>query len=126
MRLFSGYGHEDVHDKFHGGTIFQDAAIGIIWVKYQVSLGAGETIISKIRLEEWLWEMAAAKISHLHSDNEVFTADMFCEDCKSKHQSQSFSGVGAKHQNSLAERAIQTIIYMARTFMVHVSLHWCE
>ena len=70
--------------------------------------------------------MAAAKISHLHSDNGVFTADMFCEDCKFKRQSQSFSGVGAKHQNFLATRAIQTIMYMARTFMVHVSHHWCE
>eukprot|EP00804_Cyclotella_cryptica_P010026 CCRYP_015430-RA/>CCRYP_015430-RA protein AED:0.21 eAED:0.58 QI:0/-1/0/1/-1/0/1/0/97 len=26
----------------------------------------------------------------------------------------------------MAERAIQTIIYMAGTFMVHVSLHWIE
>ena len=43
-----------------------------------------------------------------------------------KNQTQSFLGVGAKHQNTLAERAIQTIIYMARTFMVHVSLHWTE
>ena len=41
-------------------------------------------------------------------------------------QSQSFSGVGAQHQNSKAERAIQTIMYMARTFMVHSSLHWTD
>ena len=51
---------------------------------------------------------------------------MFRADCKQKHQSQSFSGVGAKHQNAMAERAIQTVTYMARTFMVHVSLHWSE
>jgi len=70
--------------------------------------------------------MAAVEITHLHSDNGIFTADMFREDCKTKHQSQSFSGVGAKHQNSLAERAIQTVMYMARTFMVHVSLYWTE
>ena len=125
-RLLSGFGREDDRNKFHGGTIFQDAATGIIWVECQVSLGAGETVMSKVRFEEWLWEMAAAEIKHLHSDNGVFTADMFRDDCKMKHQSQSFSGVGAKHQNSIAERAIQTIMYMARTFMVHVSLHWCE
>jgi hypothetical protein len=125
-RLFSGYGCEDDRNKFHGGTLFQDAATGIIWVECQVSLGAGETVMSKVRFEEWLWEMAAVEITHLHSDNGIFTADMFREDCKSKHQSQSFSGVGAKHQNSLAERAIQTVVYMARTFMVHVSLHWTE
>jgi hypothetical protein len=39
---------------------------------------------------------------------------------------QSFLGVGAQHQNAKAERAIQTVMYMARTFMVHASLHWTE
>ena len=38
-------------------------------------------------------------------------------------QSQSFSGVGAQHQNSNAEQAIQTIMYMAHTFLVYSSLH---
>ena len=37
-RLFSGFGREDDRNKFHGGTIFQDTATGIIWVKCQVSL----------------------------------------------------------------------------------------
>ena len=87
-RLFSGYGCKDNRNKFHGGTLFQDAATGIIWVECQVSLGAGETVMSKICFEERLWEMAAAEISHLHSDIGVFTADMFRKDCKSKHQSQ--------------------------------------
>ncbi len=38
----------------------------------------------------------------------------------------SFSGVGAQHQHARAERAIQTIMYMARTFMVNASLHWTD
>ena len=125
-QLLSGFGCENARDKLHGGTILQDAATGIIWVECQVSLGADETIISKMHFKEWLWEMAAAEISHLHSDNGIFTADMFCADCKMKNQTQSFLGVGTKHQNAMAERAIQTIIYMARTFMVHLSLHWFE
>eukprot|EP00804_Cyclotella_cryptica_P022545 CCRYP_009449-RA/>CCRYP_009449-RA protein AED:0.37 eAED:-0.02 QI:0/0/0/1/0/0/2/0/345 len=115
-RLLSGFGREDDRYRFHGGTIFKDAATGIIWVECQVSLGAGKTVLSKARFEEWLWEMAATEIKHLHSDNGVFTADTFRDDCRTKHQSQSFSGVGAKHQNLIAERAIQTIMYMARTY----------
>ena len=39
---------------------------------------------------------------------------------------QSFSGVGAQHQNAEAERSIQTVMYMARSFMIHVALHWGE
>jgi hypothetical protein len=62
---------------------------------------------------------------HYHSNNDVFTAAEFLEDCELKHQKQTFSGVGAKHQRH-AERLIQTIMSMACTFMIHVSLHWDE
>ena len=54
--LLSGFGHDDACDRFHGGTLFQDAATVIIWVVCQVSLGAGETVMGKIWFEEWLWE----------------------------------------------------------------------
>ena len=50
--LFTGFGHESDINRFHGGTIITDAAIGIIWVKNQVSLGTGETVMVKIRFEE--------------------------------------------------------------------------
>ena len=125
-RLPTGYGREAPGNRFHGGTIFNDAATGIIWVENQISLGAGETILSKSRFEEWLWELACVEINHLRSDNGVFIAEEFRQDCSDKNQTQSFSGVGAQHQNARAERAIQTIMYMARTFMLHVSLHWTD
>ena len=64
------------------------------------------------------------KIKHYHSDNGVFTAEEFREDCQEKNQKKSFSGVGAQHQNSKAERAIQTIMWMAHKFMLHVSIRW--
>ena len=47
-------------------------------------------------------------------------------DCEGKVQSCSFSVVGDQHQNSRAERAVQTIMYMARTCMIQLSLHWKE
>ena len=37
-----------------------------------------------------------------------------------------FSGVGAQHQNAAAERAVQTIMYMVISFMIHSLLHWPE
>ena len=46
------------------------------------------------------------EIKQYRSDNGVFTAEEFREDCKNKDQKQSFSGVGAKHPNARAERAI--------------------
>jgi hypothetical protein len=67
-------------------------ATGIIWVECQVSLGANKAIMAKVHFEEWLWETAAAKISHLHSDNRFFTADMFCADCKNEELVSKFLG----------------------------------
>jgi hypothetical protein len=54
------------------------------------------------------------------------TRKSFWRDCKEKRQSQSFSGIGAQHQNARAECEIQTIMYMAQTFMIHASLHLTE
>jgi transposase InsO family protein len=111
---------------YHGGTIFRDAASKYIHVENQVSLGAGDTTVAKLKFEEWLWEQARVSVRHYHSDNGVFQAEIFTDACKEAHQTQSFSGVGAQHQNAEAERAIQTVMYMARSFMIHTALNWGE
>ena len=64
------------------------------------------------------------EISHIHSDNVIFSSDKFRLGFDNKQQEQSFSGVGSKDKNARAEKAVQNIMYMARTFMVHSSLHW--
>ena len=125
-RLPSGYGREGTRSRFNGGTIYNDAASGLIWVENQVSLGANETVMGKERFEQWMYDHACVDIKHFHGDNGIFSSEEYRADCTDKMQSQSFSGVGAQHQNSKAERAIQTIMYMARTFMVHSSLHWTD
>ncbi len=49
-------------------------------------------------------------------------ASVVRDDCISKDQSQTFSGVGAKHQNAVAERNIQTLCYWARLLYQVVNL----
>ena len=105
-RLPSGYGREASDRRFHGGTIFNDAASGSIWVENQICLGANETVMGKQHFEQWLWDQAAAEVSHYHGDNGIFTAEEYKKVCDNKGQTQSFSGVGAQHQNAHAERAI--------------------
>jgi hypothetical protein len=61
------------------------------------------------------WETSCAHVKHYQSD--------FCDSCKEDRQTQSFSGVGYQHQIAEAEHAIQTIMYMARLFMIHAALH---
>jgi transposase InsO family protein len=82
--------------------------------------------MGKERFEQWLYDIAYTTVKHFHGDNGIFASEQYCLECVEKGQTQSFSGVGAQHQNAKAERAIQTVMYMARTFVVHTSLHWME
>ena len=123
-RLLSGYGREALHNCFQGGTIYQDAASKLVRVQNQVSLGTGETTIGKSAFEDWIWQLATVKAQHYHSDNGIFNSKLFREHCADQGQRQTFSGVGAKHQNAHAERTIQTISYWARAMMVHAAIHW--
>jgi hypothetical protein len=82
--------------------------------------------MGKSCFEQWLWDMAYMEVKHYHGNNGIFSAEEYCLECKEKGQSQSFSGVGAQHQNARAERAIQRIMFMACSFMVHASLHWTD
>ena len=113
-QLPSGYGRESNVNMFHGGTIFHDAASKLIHIENQVSLGAGETLTAKLQFEEWLWEAVTVQVKHNHSDNGIFAAEEFRHQCKEDLQTQLFRGVGAQHQNSEAECAIQTIMYMTQ------------
>ncbi len=82
--------------------------------------------MGKERFEKWLYDIACVKVKHFHGDNGIFSSEEYRLECFEKKQSRSFSGVGAQHQNSKAEQAIQTIMYMAFTFLVHSSLHWTD
>jgi len=125
-RLESGYGKEGADNRYHGGTFITDGASGLVKVYPQVTLGVGDTLAAKHSFEEFLMEAAHVTVKQWHSDNGIFVANEFKEDCREKHQTQTFSGVGAQHQNAKAERGIQTIMWMARSFMLHVGLRWNE
>jgi len=89
----------------------------------QHQAGAIKTVMGKAHFEQWLRDQCVSKVKYYHGDNGIFSPEEYRCNCDKKGQSQSFSGVGTQHQNARAERAIQTIMYMARTFMVHASLH---
>ena len=101
--LEKGYGCEALHNCYHGGTIFQDAVSNLVRVQNQVSLGAGDTVMGKAAFEDWIWNLTSVMAKHYHSDNGIYTSELFRSDCTDKQQTQSFSGVGAKHQNARAD-----------------------
>lgn len=122
-RLYTSYRREQ-----HGyscGTLFVDHASGKVFNFPQLSTTASDTLRSKHALERLAYD-EGIKIKHFHSDNGVFASAAFRTDCETNSQKISFSGVGAHHQNGVAERNIKTISQWARANMLHAAFHWHE
>jgi hypothetical protein len=119
------YGKEKKRNKLTGGTIFVDHAIGHVFIFNQVSARAGETIIGKKKYER-ITLNSDVYVQTYHADNGIFATKAFKAQCDYKGQELEFIGVGAHHQNGVAERAIQIVSSLARTMILHMSLHWPE
>jgi transposase InsO family protein len=122
-RLPDTRGQERFGVKYMGGTIFCDHASGYIQCFHQVSLRATDTVISKQKFER-IAKGCGVQILSYHGDNGVFGSNEFRQALIESDQFLNFSGVGAHHQNGVAERAIRTVTEKARAMMQHVSTHW--
>jgi len=105
------------------GTLFVDHASGKIVNFCQYSNNADETIRNKHRLESHARQVGVT-VKGYHADNGVFASKAFKDDCDLLHQAYSFSGVGAHHQNGIAERNIKTVAQWAWANMLHFAHHW--
>jgi Reverse transcriptase (RNA-dependent DNA polymerase) len=122
-RLPNTKGKELLKDKYTGGTIFVDHASGFVFVRNQVSLRVGETLISK-KMFEGVSRQYGVRIGSYFGDNFPFNSEEFKADIRNKNQTLVLSGVGAHHQNGVAERAIKTVTSFARAMLLHATFHW--
>jgi hypothetical protein len=90
----------------------------------QSSLGASHTIRSKRSFELDACQNKGVHVEHYHTDNGIFSKTGFTAALDADDQTINFSGTGAHHQNGTAERAIQTVVYKARSILIHASLCW--
>ena len=63
-------------------------------------------------------------IQGYNTDNGVYTAKTLIHKLQSNNQILRLSGVGAHHQNGVAENAIKNISKKARVYMFHAALRW--
>ena len=123
-RLPTSRGRESFGSRYCGGTIGVDVATGMVFAYHQTSLRASETIKSKRKIERSAKLDGHHNVQGWHSDNGVFKSKEFMEDVEARGQKIDFSGVGAKHQNGKAERAVRTVTEKARAMMQHSAMHW--
>jgi hypothetical protein len=120
-RLPHSFGWERIG--YSCGSLFVDHASGKIFNFPQYSNTADETIKSAMKLEA-LARDEGFKIKEYHSDNGIFSSAEFKAHCDRHQTKYSFSGVGAKHMNGVAERNIKTVAQWARANMLHLAHSW--
>ncbi len=111
-RVFNARGTKVNSEKYCGGTLFCDAATGLISVHHQISLTAMDTIQSKLKFEREAF-VVGHTIKAYHTDNGVYTAKQFTAELYQKGQGITHSGVGGHHHNGKAENSIKIVVYMA-------------
>ena len=65
-------------------------------------------------------------LEYISDNGSAFTSKSFAAHLYNFFQIQHFAGVGAHHHNGVAEKAIQTIMSIVRTMMLHSATHWPE
>ncbi len=120
-RLPHSFGQEKIG--YTCGSLFVDHASGKIFNFPQYSNTADETIKSAMKLEASARD-EGFKIKKYHSDNGIFSSNEFKAHCDRQQTKYSFSGVGEKHMNGIAERNIKTVAQWARANMLHLAHSW--
>ena len=113
------------HRWFVGASLYVDGATGFKLTQLQTSLDAHETLAAKKSIERRCKAMGVT-IKNYHSDNGRFAEKTFLTDVASSQQNITHCGVGAHHQNSIAELGIKHTTQRARTMLAQARLMWPE
>ena len=91
-----------------GSTIFVDEASDMGYVYHHLSMSSKETVKAKESFERYD-KSCGVNIKHYHADNGRFKDKAFMKSIEDSWQTISFSGVGAHHQNGIAEKRIGVV-----------------
>ena len=114
----------DIEHSYCGGIVFVDAASGHIAVEFQTSLTASETIKAIQTYEDNAKDQGIIVKEYQFDSGGAFTSNDLKARLATKGQKSRFSAPGSHHQNGQAERAIRTVMAMARTMLIHQAAHW--
>ena len=109
--------------RYTGATVFADHYSDLTYVHLHESLSTNETIKAKLAFEQFA-SAHGVQIKHYHCDNGRFADAAFIRAVELSQQTISFCGVGAHHQNGIAERRIRDITETTRTTLLHACHRW--
>ncbi len=106
-------------------TVYADHASDLSYVYHQTSMTSEETLKSKLAFEKFA-ASHGVNIKHYHADNGRFKDKLFSKSIEEKGQTISFCGIGAHHQNGIAEKRIGDLQRRATTLLLHAQRRWPE
>ena len=124
-RIYHTKGESYQSDMSSGGCVFIDHAIGYVSIKHQVAINSTENFKAKLTFERKAQSQGMV-IKGYHTNNGIFNSSEFMEELLKKQQKIRFIWAGASHQNGTTERAIKTVVTMARTMLMHAALRCPE
>jgi hypothetical protein len=110
-------------DRYTVATIFVDHASDFTYVHFQKSASGAETLKAKQEFERRALSHGVT-IRHYHADNGIFAGSVFQQAIRDARQKITFCGVGAHHQNGIAEKRIRDLTEHARTMLIHATHRW--
>ncbi|KAL7579713.1 hypothetical protein ACA910_021857 [Epithemia clementina (nom. ined.)] len=111
---------------YDGGCIFVDHASGYTHITMQAHLNTHETLQSKENFELLCRNVGVVPQEYLTDNGSAFKSREYTASLVEFKQIYRFAGTGTHHQNGVAERAIRSIMNIARTMMLHAAIHWNE
>jgi hypothetical protein len=125
-RLYSGFGKTDDWSLHRGGCMFVDNVTSWVHVEPQKSFTSHETIGAKERFEVACHDVGVIIQKYLSDNGRAFTSNAVANHLARFEQTARFAGIGAHHHNGIAEKAIQDVMSIERTIMLHWAIHWPE
>ena len=87
---------------------------------------SGESTLQAKHDYEYLAATRNVKVNDYHAANGRFAERSFTNDCKESTKRITFCGIGAHHQNGIAENTIKKLTLISWTLFVHAQNYWPE
>jgi hypothetical protein len=108
--------------RYSCGSVFVNHAIHYVYLQLHHSTGGAEAKIAKRNFERIAKE-SGVQIKAYRADNGMFAKEEITSSAAAQNQILTFSGVGAHHQNGIAERYIHTLTEKAHMMLLHAMIH---
>ena len=108
-----------------GATIFVDGQTDYTKVHLMHNASGKSTLEAKAAFEQDA-RLRGIEIRGYHADNGRYAEHIFRDDCEQKSQALRYCGVGAHHQNGIAEAKVKQLTLASRTMLLHAQRHWPE